>query len=70
MSLSWMRANPSTDEPSNQRPWSIASSSLWSGIETVFTSPMMSVNWRLTKRTPSAAAFSRTRRFWSADRRR
>ena len=28
MSLSWMRANPSTEEPSNQNPWSSASSKL------------------------------------------
>jgi hypothetical protein len=48
------------DEPSNQTPLSSASGKRPEGIVTLFTVPMMSVNCRLIKITPSAFASSIT----------
>jgi hypothetical protein len=44
MSDSWILANPSMEEPSKAIPESRAFPSLAAGIETLFTSPWMSVN--------------------------
>ena len=44
MSDSWILAKPSMEEPSNPVPESRAFPSLVAGIETLFTSPWMSVN--------------------------
>src|SRR6266568_4566907 len=60
MSLSWMRAKPSMLDPSNHRPFSTASPNLWNGMWTFLTTPMMSVNCRLTNRTLAALACSNT----------
>ncbi len=60
MSDSAVRAKESTDEPSNQVPWAIASESWDAGIVTVFTPPITSVNWRSIWRT--CASSTRARR--------
>lgn len=44
MSDSWIRANPSTDEPSNQTPSSRAASSPLTGKSMLFTAPATSEN--------------------------
>src|SRR6266516_2579131 len=61
-----MRANPSMLEPSNHKPCSMASLNLWKGMWTFLTTPMMSVNCRLTNRTLAAWACSITRCFIAA----
>src|SRR5581483_4538595 len=63
MSDSAIRAKPSIDEPSNQVPYSNESASWWTGIVTLFTMPLMSVNCRLTKRTFCSSASRRTSSF-------
>ena len=60
ISLSWIRAKPSMDDPSNHRPWSTASLSLCAGIVTFLATPMMSVNCRLTNRTASCSTVANT----------
>ncbi len=57
-SLSAIRVNPSTDEPSNQVPCRTEPSSWWIGIVTALTTPMMSVNWSWMNRIPLAFAAS------------
>src|SRR5574341_2175992 len=49
-----MRAKPSTDEPSNQTPSSRASSNPLTGISTLFTVPVTSVNCNEMNLTPSS----------------
>src|SRR5687767_13815159 len=49
-----MRAKPSTDEPSNHTPSSSAPSNPPTGISTLFTAPVTSVNCREMNLTPSS----------------
>jgi hypothetical protein len=58
MSDSAVRANESTDEPSNQVPWLIACPSCEAGMVTVFTPPMTSVYCRSMWRTWSASTLA------------
>ena len=60
MSNSAVRATDSTDEPSNHTPCSRAADSSSTGMVTVFTEPVTSVNWRSRWRMPAASAAATT----------
>ncbi len=59
-SLSWMRLNPSIEEPSKVIPSSIAFSNSAGGMENVFGVPSTSVNQSWMKRTPRSSTVFNT----------
>ena len=60
MSDSWIRLNPSIDEPSNPIPSANAPSSSCDVIVNDFRNPRTSVNHRRTKRIPRSSIVRRT----------
>ena len=59
-SLSWIRENPSIDEPSKVMPSSSAFSSSAGLIAKLFRFPRMSVNQRRMRRTPRSSTVRST----------
>ena len=59
-SVSWMRENPSIDEPSNVIPSSSAFSSSAGLMAKLLRLPRMSVNHSRTSRTPRSSTVRRT----------